>query len=148
LDAVYICDNNVVDHQVVNMEFVNGANASFIMSGLTQSGTRRVQIMGTKGEIIGDMEKGAFTLYRYTTGEQLEIRCSVQGDGHGGGDERMVSSFLRNVCQFDSNPSHGLTSATASLQSHLMAFAAEHSRLYEGLAIKISDMKKKQELPV
>ncbi|MGO4345283.1 Gfo/Idh/MocA family protein [Paenibacillus sp. MCAF9] len=145
--CVYRCDNNVVDHQVVNMQFENGANASFIMSGLTQSGTRRVQMMGTKGEIIGDMEKGSFTLYRYATGEQLEIRCSVQGDGHGGGDDRMVSSFLRNVCQFDSNPSHGLTSATASLQSHLIAFASEHSRLHEGLAIKLSDMLEKQELP-
>lgn len=115
--CVYRCDNNVVDHQVVNMEFENGANASFIMSGLTQSGTRRVQIMGTQGEIIGDMDKGSFTLYRYVSGEKVEIGCNVEGDGHGGGDDRMVSSFLRNVRQFDSNPSQGLTSATASCKS-------------------------------
>lgn len=146
--CVYRCDNNVVDHQVVNLAFANGANASFIMSGLTQSGTRRVQIMGTHGEIIGDMDKGAFSLYRYATGEQLEIRCNVEGDGHGGGDERMVSAFLRDVRAFDSNPSHGLTSATASLQSHLMAFAAEHSRLHEGLAVKLSDMERKEEMPL
>jgi len=137
--CVYRCDNNVVDHQVVNLAFENGANASFIMSGLTQSGTRRVQIMGTHGEIIGDMDKGAFTLFRYATGEQVEIRCNVEGDGHGGGDERMVNSFLRDVRQFELNPSHGLTSATASLQSHLMAFAAEHSRLNEGFAVNLSD---------
>ena len=93
--CVYRCDNNVVDHQVVNMEFASGANATFIMSGLTQSATRRVQIMGTHGEIIGDMDKGSFMLYRYATGEEIEIKCSVQGDGHGGGDERMVSSFLK-----------------------------------------------------
>jgi len=138
--CVYRCDNNVVDHQVVTLAFENGANASFIMSGLTQSGTRRVQIMGTQGEIIGDMDKGAFTLYRYATGEQVEIRCSVEGDGHGGGDERMVASFLRDVRGFDRNPSHGLTSATASLQSHLMAFAAEHSRLHDGQAVKLADL--------
>lgn len=146
--CVYRCDNNVVDHQVVNMEFVNGANASFIMSGLTKSGTRRVQIMGTHGEIIGDMDKGAFTLYRYATGEQLEIRCNVEGDGHGGGDERMVSSFIRSVWQFDSRPSEGLTSATASLQSHLMAFASERSRLRGGQAIKLEDMVKMDEVSV
>ncbi|RED75772.1 Gfo/Idh/MocA family protein [Cohnella phaseoli] len=138
--CVYRCDNNVVDHQVVNLVFENGANASFIMSGLTQSGTRRVQIMGTQGEIIGDMDKGAFTLYRYVTGEQVEIRCNVEGDGHGGGDERMVASFLRGVRGFDSNPSQGLTSATASLQSHLMAFASEHSRLNDGMAVKLADL--------
>jgi len=146
--CVYRCDNNVVDHQVVNLAFENGANASFIMSGLTQSATRRVQIMGTAGEIIGDMDKGAFTLYRYATGEQVEIRCHVEGDGHGGGDERMVSAFLRDVRGFDDHPSLGLTSATASLQSHLMAFAAERSRLHEGLAVKLTDMYRTEAMPV
>jgi predicted dehydrogenase len=146
--CVYHCDNNVVDHQVVNMEFENGANASFIMSGLTQSGTRRVQIMGTQGEIIGDMDKGSFTLYRYVSGEKVEIGCNVEGDGHGGGDDRMVGSFLRNVGQFDSNPSQGLTSATASLQSHLIAFASEHSRLNAGQAVKLSDLQKREEMSV
>lgn len=138
--CVYRCDNNVVDHQIVNMEFVSGANASFIMSGLTKSGTRRVQIMGTQGEIIGDMDKGSFTLYRYATGEEVEIKCSVQGDGHGGGDERMVSAFLKDVREYEHNPSHGLTSATASLQSHLIAFASERSRLRQGINVKLSDM--------
>lgn len=146
--CVYRCDNNVVDHQVVNMEFANGANASFIMSGLTQSGGRRVQIMGTQGEILGNMDEGTFTLYRYVTGEKVDIHCFTGGDGHGGGDERMVSSFLRDVNRFDSNPSHGLTSATASLQSHLMAFAAEHSRLHGGQAVKLSDMYMNQETTV
>ncbi|MCJ8013400.1 Gfo/Idh/MocA family oxidoreductase [Paenibacillus sp. KQZ6P-2] len=146
--CVYRCDNNVVDHQVVNMEFENGANASFIMSGLTQSGARRVQIMGTKGEIIGDMDKGSYTLYRYVTGEKVEIDCNVAGDGHGGGDERLISSFLRDVRDFDTNPSKGLTSATASLQSHLMAFAAEQSRLNSGQSIKLVDMITKREIGV
>ncbi|WP_152394446.1 Gfo/Idh/MocA family protein [Paenibacillus guangzhouensis] len=138
--CVYRCDNNVVDHQIVNMEFTNGANASFIMSGLTESGARRVQIMGTKAEIIGDMDTGIYTLYRYLTGEKLEINCNTSGDGHGGGDERMVSSFLREVRRFDQNPSYGLTSATASLQSHLIAFASEQSRLKGGQAVKLADM--------
>ncbi|QNK57286.1 Gfo/Idh/MocA family protein [Paenibacillus sp. PAMC21692] len=139
--CVYRCDNNVVDHQVVNMAFENGANASFIMSGLTESETRRVQIMGTAGEIIGDMDKGSFTLYRYATDERIEHRCSVKGDGHGGGDERMVAAFLRDVRSFDRNPSQGLTSATASLQSHLIAFAAEHSRLRDGESVRLAEFR-------
>ncbi|MDQ6422416.1 Gfo/Idh/MocA family oxidoreductase [Paenibacillus sp. LHD-117] len=139
--CVYRCDNNVVDHQVVNMAFANGASASFIMTGHTESGTRRVQIMGTGGEILGDMDKGSFTLFRHATGERVEIRCNVEGDGHGGGDERMVSAFLQGVRGFDRNPAQGLTSATASLQSHLIAFAAEHSRLNDGLAVRIADLR-------
>jgi len=135
--CVYRCDNNVVDHQIVNMEFANGANASFIMSGLTKSGTRRVQLMGTRGEIIGDMEEGKFTLYRYATDERVEIECSVNGDGHGGGDERMISQFIKHVHTFEQKSGYGLTSATASLQSHLIAFAAEQSRLNGGQPVQI-----------
>lgn len=140
--CVYRCDNDVVDHQVVNMAFENGANASFIMSGLTQSETRRVQLMGTRGEIVGDMDKGVFTIYRYEKNERIDVRCSVEGDGHGGGDERMVESFLQDARDFDRNPARGLTSATASLQSHLIAFAAEHSRQYEGHAVRLADLRK------
>jgi len=146
--CVYRCDNNVVDHQVVNMEFASGANANFIMSGLTKSATRRVQIMGTQGEIIGDMDNGSFTLYRYETGEEVVIKCSVQGDGHGGGDERMVRSFLQNVHQFERNPTHGLTSATASLQSHLIAFASERSRIQQGRSIKLTEMYQEEQAGV
>lgn len=135
--CVYRCDNNVVDHQIVNMEFANGANASFIMSGLTKSGTRRVQLMGTRGEIIGDMDEGKFTLYRYATNERVEIECSVNGDGHGGGDERMISQFIKHVHTFEQKSGYGLTSATASLQSHLIAFAAEQSRLNGGQPVHI-----------
>src|SRR5699024_9499938 len=51
--CVYRSDNNVVDHQVVNIEFTDGATASFSMCGFTRDQTRIVQIMGTKGEIRG-----------------------------------------------------------------------------------------------
>src|SRR5699024_5825324 len=55
--CVYRSDNNVVDHQVVNMEFSGGATATFSMCGFTREQTRMVQIMGTKGEIRGNMEE-------------------------------------------------------------------------------------------
>ena len=53
--CVFQLDNNVVDHQVVNMEFEDGATATFSMCGFTRDTNRTVQIMGTKGEIRGNM---------------------------------------------------------------------------------------------
>ncbi|GIP29833.1 oxidoreductase [Paenibacillus sp. J23TS9] len=138
--CVYRCDNNVVDHQIVNMEFAGGANATFTLSSFTEHEVRRVRIMGTKGEIYGDMEEGTYTLNRFETGEQVEFHCGVAGDGHGGGDDRMVAEFLQNVRENENDTVSALTSATASLQSHLIAFAAEESRFLGGMTVKLSDM--------
>lgn len=113
--AVYRCDNNVVDHQIVNMEFEGGANATFTLSAFTEKEVRRVRIMGTKGEIYGDMEEGMHTLHRFATGERVEFHCGVTGDGHGGGDDRMVAEFLHHVREHKDQEGVALTSATASL---------------------------------
>ncbi|WCR24881.1 Gfo/Idh/MocA family oxidoreductase [Paenibacillus thiaminolyticus] len=139
--CVYRCDNNVVDHQIVNMEFANGANANFTLSAFAEQEVRSVRIMGTKGEIIGNMEDGTYTLKRFATGERVEFHCGVSGDGHGGGDDRMVAEFLHLVREHQEEAmATALTSATASLQSHLIAFAAEESRLQGGMPVKLADM--------
>ncbi|WCF09351.1 Gfo/Idh/MocA family oxidoreductase [Paenibacillus thiaminolyticus] len=139
--CVYRCDNNVVDHQIVNMEFANGANANFTLSAFAEQEIRSVRIMGTKGEIVGNMEDGTYTLKRFATGERVEFHCGVAGDGHGGGDERMVAEFLHLVREHQEEAmATALTSATASLQSHLIAFAAEESRLQGGMPVKLADM--------
>ena len=52
--CVYECDNDVVDHQVVNMAFASGKTASFTMTGFTKLRHRRTGIFGTHGEIQGD----------------------------------------------------------------------------------------------
>ncbi|MDF2961964.1 MAG: gfo/Idh/MocA family oxidoreductase [Paenibacillus sp.] len=131
--CVYQCDNNVVDHQVVNMEFANGATAMFSMSGFTRHVERRIQIMGTKGELRG--EDNRLVWMDFLTHEEHEIRIPEQTGGHGGGDSGIVKSFLREVRQY--NGEESLTSASASVRSHLLAFAAEESRLNNGKSIDI-----------
>ncbi|BFH62531.1 hypothetical protein PAJ34TS1_31230 [Paenibacillus azoreducens] len=137
--CVYKSDNNVVDHQVVNMEFTGGATATFSMCGFTRHQERRIQIMGTKGEIRG--EEGKIKVMDFVTHENTEIQIPEQTSGHGGGDSGIVRSFLKEVCGY--NGSEGLTSASASVRSHLMAFAAEQSRLNNGQSIELDDFYKK-----
>ncbi|MDF2815171.1 MAG: oxidoreductase [Paenibacillus sp.] len=137
--CVYRCDNNVVDHQVVNMEFQSGATASFTMSGFSHDVSRTVQIMGTLGEIRGYMEKNEIVLYPYGK-EAIPVALVVEEGGHGGGDEGLVREFLKQVRNENNNGGSGLTSAEASVQSHLMAFAAEQSRVAGGSSVAIAGL--------
>ncbi|UVI28336.1 Gfo/Idh/MocA family protein [Paenibacillus spongiae] len=133
--CVYRSDNNVVDHQVVNMEFEGGATAMFSMCGFTFEQERRIQIMGTSGELRA--EGDTITLYDFLTHQKTELTIPPQVTGHGGGDAGIVRSFLKEVRNYNGQDS--LTSATASVRSHLMAFAAEESRLNGGKVIVLSD---------
>ena len=125
--CVYACDNNVVDHQVVNMEYEGGVTASFTMTAFTADFTRQIKIMGTRGQIMADMTKEEIRLHRFGEEERSVSpkETAADGFGHGGGDFGIVENFLRLVNGRGDN----LTSAAASLQSHLMCFAAEKSRL-------------------
>lgn len=133
--CVYQSDNNVVDHQVVNMEFAGGATATFSMCGFTREQTRIVQIMGTKGEIRGNMEENSISIYDFLTKHETIIKFDNPSSGHGGGDTGIVRTFLRDIENYEDNTS--LSSAETSLRSHLMAFAAEESRINQGKSIEL-----------
>ena len=52
--CVWACDNDVVDHQVVAMEFDGGPTGTFTMTGFNAGGHRRTRLFGTRGELEGD----------------------------------------------------------------------------------------------
>ncbi|MFD1935684.1 Gfo/Idh/MocA family protein [Nonomuraea mangrovi] len=128
--CVYDCDNDVVDHQVVNMEFEGGATASFTMTGFTPAAHRQTRIFGTRGSVEGDGER--LTIHDFVTREVETVDTRPMGDstaagGHGGGDQGLVDAFLTAVATRDRSPI--LSSPGESLHSHLIAWAAERSRL-------------------
>ncbi|CAI6035110.1 Gfo/Idh/MocA family protein [Cohnella sp. JJ-181] len=137
--CVYRTDNNVVDHQVVNMKFAGGATVTFSMCGFTRDINRIVQIMGTKGEIRGDLLKEEIDLFEFSSGAGSVISTFTGAAGHQGGDEGIMRQFLLDLRE--GNYRGTLTSAQASLDSHLMAFAAESSRLNQGTVIDMTSFK-------
>ncbi|MEC5423441.1 Gfo/Idh/MocA family oxidoreductase [Virgibacillus sp. C22-A2] len=134
--CVYQSDNNVVDHQVVNLEFETGATATFSMCGFTREQTRIVQIMGTKGEIRGKMDENTISVFDFLSQNETVTHLNKPLSGHGGGDEGIVRDFLNEVRNYNGGQSR--SSAAVSLESHLLAFAAEASRLDNGKVIDIS----------
>lgn len=136
--CVYQHDNDVVDHQVVNMEFEGGATATFSMCGFTREQTRICQIMGTKGEIRGNMSDNSISIYDFLSGHEKIIKLPNPISGHGGGDDRLMRKFIKSLDSKEEMDS----SIENSLQSHLMAFAAEESRLDHGRSIELSEMRR------
>ncbi|NMB97624.1 MAG: Gfo/Idh/MocA family oxidoreductase [Clostridiaceae bacterium] len=133
--CVYRCDNDMVDHQSAIFEMEDGSTATFNMIGFSSENTRTIRIYGTKGDIRAHQEKNEIEIHDFLTGrkELVEIDKSAIRSSHGGGDERLLKDFLDSV---SGKPSEKRTSASNSLQSHLMAFAAEKSRK-EGRTVEI-----------
>ena len=137
--CVYKCDNNVVDHQVVNIEFENNVTANLIMHGFSEREGRTLRIDGTKATLIGQFSDSGqkIMLYDHFTGAQKEIfnqKLTIDSSGHGGGDNALIDAFLESL---QSKMSQPLTNAHDSLESHLMAFAANESRL-QGIVIDMA----------
>ncbi len=134
--CVYRCDNNVVDQQVVQIQFDDGITASFAMIGHNYLERRMTKISLDNGEI--EFDGKSKRIYAATFSPPIARELSVEGcEGtHGGGDLRIMDSFVKAVRSGDKR--HVLTSVEASLDSHLMAFAAEKSRK-EGRVIELAD---------
>ena len=131
--CIYRCDNNVVDHQVVNLLLEDGATVNFTMCAFTKACARHIRLMGTKGEIYGDLQNNTIQIFPFM-GEDECIDVSKLTDdftGHSGGDPRMVDMFL-NLIAGENCDETTLSSVDMSLESHLVAFAAERSRLNGG----------------
>lgn len=123
--CVYRCDNDVVDHQVVNLTFSNEVTVAFTMTAFTRYISRSFKIMGTTGEILGDSHDNEIEI-RHFSGETEIIRPYEVEGGHSGADTLIVRNFVAQVESGDWQ--NGLTSGMESAHSHFIVFAAEQSR--------------------
>lgn len=120
--CVYRMENDQPDHYICNIQFDGNVTASFSMEAFTSYEGRRTRVMGSMGDITGDMN--SFVLTDFRTGKKTEWK--QESDGHGGGDWRLVADWIQAVDQQD--PSLLSSTIDASIESHLMGFAAEKSR--------------------
>ena len=135
--CVYHCDNNVVDHQVVNLALEDGVTVNFTMSAFSDSCYRTIRVMGTKGTIEGNMDESRL-VWKDFLGHQEIYDVSVNKEemaGHGGGDKLMMDELVQLI-RGDSMGSMQ-TSIEQSIESHLVALLAEESRLRNGESLPV-----------
>lgn len=136
--CVYRCDNTVVDHQAVNMGFPSGAVVTLTMQGFSHVEGRTTRIDGSRATLFADDASHEIRIFEHYSGPEWPahpasvfqgkaevIHPPVASSGHGGGDFGLMRAFVRTMTE-GAPPA---TSGRVSLESHLMAFAAEEARL-------------------
>ncbi len=139
--CVFHCDNDVVDHQIVNMQMEGGASLSLTMSAFTSIGGRTIKVMGTLGDLWGDMHENRIRIGVFGKEPQVIDLGKEEKDfaGHGGGDRLLMEQFV-DLMQ-GKEPDGTITTLETSVESHLVALAAEKSRLENGESIEIAPMR-------
>jgi len=133
--CVFRCDNDLNDHQTAVFRMEDDLIVTFNMCGFSSENTRTMRFSGTHGDIRGHLDKAELEIHRFAKDEVEVIHTDNKTlkSGHGGGDAHLLADFINAVREerFDTK-----TTARLSLQSHLMAFASEQSRL-EGRRVTI-----------
>ena len=122
--CVYACDNDVVDHQVVALEYEDNITVTFTMTAFTLDGGRKLRVHGSLGELYFD--ESIITIHDFATGNKETIKMGEETGEHGGGDRRLLLDWLDGLA---SNSSENIkTDVHQSLKTHSIVFAAEASR--------------------
>ncbi len=143
--CVFNCDNNVCDNQVTDIEFDNGVTATFHLSGLTNKMHRTIKVMCENGDIYGDDSEDYITVTKYSAnslyeGETKTISVNSEEGFHGGGDYRLTMDFL-SVLEHKGEKVDIRSDIEKSVESHLMAYAAEQSRV-TGTVFYLEELRK------
>jgi predicted dehydrogenase len=134
---VWACDNDVVDHQVVSLQYEGGVAASLTMTAFSRMRDRETRIFGTRGELKGDGNRVDVFDFLTETTTRHETALHSDGEiptGHGGGDDGVMRAFAAAVRADD--PALVATTPAETLESHRIAFAAERSR-HEGRVVEL-----------
>ena len=136
--CIWKMDNNVVDRQVVTVEFADGAVATHNMIAGTSRPCRKIHIIGTTGEIEGVMDDSKFVIRKIDTRpehefslEEVDLKqyADTTGafGGHGGGDMGVIDDFV-SVME-GNKPSISCTALADSINGHLIGFLADEARV-------------------
>ncbi len=140
--CVYHCDNDVVDHQVVNIEFEDELTIAFTMQGfgaawpkhpselygaITGGVGRTFTVFGTKG-VLHSPVYGHLELTDFLLKHTEKVHTGYPEGSHGGGDFGLIHSFL-DAIESGEYEKFAKVSVEEAITSHIIGFAAEQARL-------------------
>jgi predicted dehydrogenase len=123
--CVFHCDNDVVDHQTVQVEFDSGAIVNFTMCGHNGVERRITKMSMTNGELECGHSRGELLAHSFEPLRTERYEVADRGTHHGG-DRAIMDNFIDAIETGDR--SLLLTPIEDSFYGHLLVFAAEESR--------------------
>ena len=139
--CVFKSDNNVVDHQFTTIKLEKGTIATLTMIGFSNDGGRQTHCYGTKGEIYLDEQRRTIEISIF--GQRKKVvsfdELSEDFSGHGGGDNEMMREFVEYLT---SDTFEMTSSINLSVDSHILAFASEYSRLNNSVSVDVKKFEK------
>lgn len=132
--CAYTCGGDIVDRQNAIVTFENGSIANFNLVAGSVGPSRYLHIIGTKGEIEGELEDDTYVIRKHSKTQlfgqdeshQVHPINNAKYGGHNGGDYAIMHDLVRYMNGDRSSVS--ITSLEDSVYGHLCVFAAEQSR--------------------
>jgi predicted dehydrogenase len=116
---------DILDHQVVILEYANSVRATFHMNAVAALPERRFMLLGTLGSLRSDSYEGKIMLRQLGYGKEFEsLSAPIPADGHGGGDPVMVAHLAKTML----NGERPLAGIEEAIQSAVVAFAIEEAQ--------------------
>lgn len=130
--CVYNDDKDLVDNQVVLLEWDHGVHGSFTLQLFQSRGRRETRIWGEKGMLALGVGNDKLRLTLSDTGDEIEFSFAARPGGHGGTDPQMLGRFFDAIEQGDSGDS-GLEAGLAATLVAEKALEALKSREVVGI---------------
>ena len=127
--CVYRCDNNVVDNMVNIIEFENDVTATFNLSAFTKECNRTIKLMFTNGEVGGSFKDNEIRIKKFGQEEEELINIYSNNLSYNEGNINLIKNFIKLVSEDNINQDRN--NIKEAIESHVMAFAAEYSRVSE-----------------
>lgn len=141
--CVFECDNDVVDHQILNILYEDNVIANHTMCAFSRECYRELRVYGTLGDLIANSNDSIITYHEFLGNKEYVIDATKLSDdysGHLGGDKVMINELLSLIENKKANID---SSIEKSVLSHIICLASEKSRLNGGKVINIEQFKNK-----
>ena len=121
------------------MQFERGISVTLTMHGHSYLEGRSTRIEGARATLFATfgLDGDRIEIHDHRSGRKTIHDTRPAGDsGHGGGDAGLMAAFVRALQS--GTETDTMTTGRNSLESHLMAFAAEDARLNQKV-VKMDD---------